>query len=424
VGRGIGALFAAKLPTWVRMAALLLIGFLIFESANYIPVWVEGILGVKIKIEPLLECMVAGFTVTNFTQFRKPFEDLLHDISPWVYVAFFTLTGVGLKLDILVNTIGIAAILFGVRLVAIVIGTYIGGTLAGEPREFRRFAGLGLITQAGIALGLARETAVFFPDTLGGEFSTMIISVVVLNEIFGPMLLKYSLRQVGEAQMPDGSSGEQRRLLILGVEPQSIALARQMTAKGWQVVVADTDPQRVEALAAEDIDERVIPEINQEVIIELIKGERDALVAMMDDDDANMRACMIAQDEGGLRSLVVRLRDVTRREDFVNMGVQVIDPSLAMVHLLEQSVNAPEAVKLLLQQDPDHQVAQITVTDKAIGGLQLRDLRLPGDVLILEISRNGQVIVPHGFSELRMSDKVTLIGSIDSLTEVTLKLGY
>ncbi len=423
VGRGIALLLSTPMHIAAKTAALLLLGYLLFESANYVPTCVENLIGVKIKIEPLLMSMVAGFTVTNFTRYRKPFEDLLHDISPWIYVAFFTLTGVGLKLDVLISTIGIAAILFGVRMISIVIGTYLGGIIAGEPQDFRRYAGLGLITQAGIALGLARETAVFFPDTLGGEFATLIISVVVLNEIVGPMLLKYALRQVGEAQIPGEGKGEPRNVLILGVEPQSIALARQMSARGWRVIVADTNAERVERLAAEDVDERVIPHISKDTLQGMIKTEKCALVAMLDDDSANMHALALAKEEFGLESLVVRLRDVSLRDQFTDIGARVIDPASAMVHLLDQSVNAPEAVNLLLHQDPDHDIAQIEVNEKAVDGLPLRDLRLPGDVLILEIVRDGHAIVPHGFSILRLRDEITVIGSPPSLAEVSLKLG-
>ncbi|MCA9882756.1 MAG: cation:proton antiporter [Anaerolineae bacterium] len=422
IGRVIAAMLSASLTKIMKAVLLLALGYLLFESANHVPGWIYDAIGVKIKIEPLLMSMVAGFTVTNFTRFRQPFEDLLHDISPAVYVAFFALTGIGLKLDILISTIGIAAILFGVRMVAIIIGTYVGGLIAGEPQNFRRYAGLGLITQAGIALGLARETAVFFPDTLGSDFATLIIAVIVLNEVFGPMLLKYALRQVGEAYVPESSRGEPRRLLILGIEPQSMTLARQMASRGWQVVVADTDAERVEALAAEDVDERAIPHIDRQTLSPLLKNEHDALVVLMDDDDASLRACMLARDEFGVTNLVVRLRDVARWDEFIEAGIRVIDPASAIVYLLEQSINAPEVVDLLLHQDPDHDVSQIEITEKSIDNLPLRDLRLPTDVLILEIMRDGQTIVPHGFSSVRLGDKVTVIGSPNSLTKVMLKL--
>ena len=345
---------------------------------------------------------------------------MVHHI--YVYVAVFALTGVALKLDILIATIGIASILFLTRMVAIIIGTYVGGTIAGEPDSFRKWAGLGLVTQAGIALGLARETAVAFPDTLGGDFSTMIIAVVVLNEVFGPLFLKYALRKVGEARVPD--SERNRQLVILGVEPQSIALARQMNLDGWNVILADTSKERIEQLRPDDIDERHIEDISTESLGNLIKGSSSALVTMLDDDKENYRACQLASEEFDIESMVVRLRDLSLREKFLDLGVRVLDPASAMVSLLNQYLRAPEAVNLLLHQNPDHDVMQVRVTEKAIDGLQLRDLRLPSDVLILEILRNDEVIVPHGFSNLKIADEVTIVGSPDSLTEVTLKLGY
>ena len=52
-------------------------------------------------MEPLLIALIAGFFVTNFTAQREQFDELLHAIGPLVYVAFFTITGLSLKLDVL-----------------------------------------------------------------------------------------------------------------------------------------------------------------------------------------------------------------------------------------------------------------------------------------------------------------------------------
>ena len=368
-------------------------------------------------------CLVAGFTVTNFTRQHKPFEELLQLLSPLVYVAFFTLTGVGLKLDVFVSTLGIALVLFAVRAVSILIGTSIGGTLANEPTRFRQYAALGLITQAGIAFGLTRETVNLFPDTLGGEFATLIISVILLNEIFGPIFLRFALFRMGEAFVPPGSqSAEPRRLLVLGIEPQSISLARQMAARGWRVTLADTDAERVVSVTDKSLDTRHMATLNEATLAEILQTPRDALVAMLDNDAINRQVCQVAIDALGIQAVVVRLRDVRLREAFTQLGARVIDPSSAVVHLLQQSIEAPEAVDLLLQQNPDHEITQITITESSLFGLSLRDLRLPSDVLILEIIRDGSSIVPHGFSVLRADDKLTVIGSPTSLADVSTRL--
>jgi Trk K+ transport system NAD-binding subunit len=54
----------------------------------------------------------------------------------------------------------------------------------------------------------------------------------------------------------------------------------------------------------------------------------------------------------------------------------------------------------------------------------LRDLRLPPDVLFLEITRNGHAIVPNGHTHLHLKDDVTLLGQPDSLDELTRRIGF
>jgi len=43
--------------------------------------------------------------------------------------------------------------------------------------------------------------------------------------------------------------------------------------------------------------------------------------------------------------------------------------------------------------------------------------------LLLEISRDGQGIVPHGYTRLRLGDELTIVGKPDSLREVSLRIG-
>ncbi len=54
----------------------------------------------------------------------------------------------------------------------------------------------------------------------------------------------------------------------------------------------------------------------------------------------------------------------------------------------------------------------------------VRELRLPEDVLLMDVNRNGHSLVPHGYTTLHTGDEVTLLGQPESLEAVTLRLGY
>ncbi|PJF33795.1 MAG: potassium transporter TrkA, partial [Phototrophicales bacterium] len=164
---------------------------------------------------------------------------------------------------------------------------------------------MGLITQAGIALGLAREVAAEFP-TLGDSFSTMVVSVVVLNEIFGPLFLKHVLRRVDESHEPaEHASDVDRDVVIFGVEGQSVTLSRQLHLSGWNVTLADNKEYLTEREKDEPLSYSLFDETKLETIKELITPQTDAVVAMMDNDHINFEICQVAYEDYGISRIVV-----------------------------------------------------------------------------------------------------------------------
>ncbi len=422
VGQLLKGVLGRRWPRLVKAALVLALGFGVYELAAWVKAASAARFGVEVYIEPLLIAMIAGFLVTNFSRFRDEFEQILHDVGPAVYVAFFTITGLALKLDLLWATLPVAAALFLVRLVGIGLGAALGATLAGEPGPVRRLGWMAFVTQAGIALGLAREVGVQFPD-LGSAFATLIISVVVLNEVFGPVFLKAVLKRVGEAHVSDAEPDDDAHgVLILGVEGQSVALARALGRRGWTVVLADPDAEHIERLAAEDLDERHVPAVDEAVLDGLLTDETVAVVALLPDDGLNLRALRYASERWGVERLIVRPHRREHLGRFDELGAFVIDPATAIVTLLQQAVRAPQSAALLLHRAPGRSVVQVRVSNPDLEGVPLRDLRLPLDVLVLEVGRGGSAVVPSGHTVLHHGDDLTLVAKSDSLDEARLVL--
>jgi Trk K+ transport system NAD-binding subunit len=66
-------------------------------------------------------------------------------------------------------------------------------------------------------------------------------------------------------------------------------------------------------------------------------------------------------------------------------------------------------------------VIDIEVRNPDIHGLTLRELRLPLAVLVLSVSRGNRTIISHGYTRLRLGDKVTMVGSAEKLEDVILR---
>ncbi len=429
LGRLIGIIikwfFKFKMNKHLKVSILIALGYGVYVFAAWLGEFTaqEHILGHRFYVEPLLICILGSYYVTNYSTSRPEFTELLHETGPVIYVVFFTLTGASLALDVLVEVFGIAVIFFFVRLIGMIIAGYVGGTLAGDPWKFRHLNWMPYVTQAGVGLGLATLIKHTFPE-FGVEFETIIVGVIVINQVVGPPLFKYALHKVEEthekAETPafDGHNDA----IIFGFEPMSLALARQLKNHGWGVkIAAMRKAEEIESV--EDIEIVFMDSISMECLNKLEPEHADNMVLMLSDRE-NLQWCELIYEQVGTKEVVVRASgDRYYAKKFNELDALVVDPASAMVNLMDHFVRSPNATSILLGMETDQDAIDIEIMDPTIQGLALRDLRLPSDILILSISRNGQMMITHGYTRLRVGDIVTILGSPESIDKVELMFG-
>ena len=115
-----------------------------------------------------------------------------------VYILFFAAAGANLHLDVLLVVGGPAVLFVVVRGVGLLSGAALGARLAEAPPLVRRYAGFGLLPQAGLALALSMLFAKTFPE-FGAEAAALTLGVVAINELVAPALYRYALVKSGEA---------------------------------------------------------------------------------------------------------------------------------------------------------------------------------------------------------------------------------
>jgi len=416
LGKVLGFILSLRTRWFVKAGMILLTGYSIYVLSHFVREWSQ------IYLEPLLICIIGSFVVTNYSKYRDEFRKIIYDTGPAVYVAFFTLTGVSMSLDILIKMWSIALILFAVRVVAMMIGAFIGGMLAGDPRHYNQIGWMSYVTQAGVGLGLATQVGGEFSGW-GAEFTTVIIAVIVLSQLAGPPLFKWAINQVGEGHSR-GSTPElegPRHAIIFGLEGQSLALARQLQKHDWQVKIASRK-KKIDVEETSDVDIHHISGLNPEQLKTLDAGKAEAIVTMLSDEE-NYQICEWAYENFGTKDLVVRLHERANFSRFHKLGALIVEPATAMVSLLDHFVRSPLATSLLLGMEQDQDTEDIEVHNPDLHGVALRDVRLPADVIILSVKRGGHMLISHGYTRLRLGDLVTVVGSIESLENVTRRFG-
>ena len=423
VGKILQWILSSRINHTVKIGGILLTGYAVFVISVGIRHFTHDRLPFEVFIEPLLVCMVGSFWLINRTNSRDEFLKALHEVGPLVYVAFFTLTGASLTLDILADLWPIALLLVGVRLGVIFIGSFTGGVLAGDPMTHNRVSWMAYITQAGVGLGLAKEVEGVFP-AWGPAFATLMISTIVVNQIIGPAFFKWALGWVKEAR-PRAKKSEPDQIhsaIIFGSDSQSLALARQLRAHDWEVKVAYGQTEGIKSMASSYFDVQPMPGFSLDELQAFGVGEAGAVVTMLSDEE-NYRICELACEHFETDNLVVRLNDLANYDRFRELGAFTVRPSTAIISLLDHFVRAPSSVSLLLGMEENHDIIDLEISNPNLAGMAVRDLRLPSDALILSVRRAGHIIITHGYTELQIGDWVTVVGSLESLEALELRFG-
>jgi Trk K+ transport system NAD-binding subunit len=282
---------------------------------------------------------------------------------------------------------------------------------------------MGYVTQAGVGLGLAKEVAVEFPGW-GGSFASVMIAVIVLNQIIGPPLMKLALHRAGEAHVRgrhDDHDGP-HKALILGLEDHGLALAHQLERHGWRVKIASRRAdKRSGTMPLDNVSIGEIEELDLTTLRDLGGEEADALVCLMSEEE-NEQICELAYEHFGTDTLIARVENRERADRLHQLGVLILDPSTAVVSLLDHLVRAPNATSFFLGTETGQDIIDYEVRNRDLAGMSLRDLRLPLDSLIISVRRDHRHIISHGFTRLQRGDRVSvLVGSEESARTLELK---
>jgi Kef-type K+ transport system membrane component KefB len=190
-----GALVGGVLTLYLRFVRRELVVFAV------VVVFATAAAAQTLHFELLLSLLVAGFLVENVAPVRaEPLVDMLHLMAVPVFVIFFAMAGADLRLQAFIALWPIVLTVALVRMGLIYAGSTAGARLGRAEPVVIRYAWTGLVSQAGVALGLATIVADRLPR-LGLAMQTVIVGIIAFNESVGPVLFRTGLDRAGEIRV-------------------------------------------------------------------------------------------------------------------------------------------------------------------------------------------------------------------------------
>jgi len=182
-------------------------------------------ISLRFHLSLILTNLVVGFVLVN-TRHQALVHKVaasLQEIMPLLFVLFFCLAGAHLDIADLpkLGVVGTAYVF--ARSAGLVGGARIGAVIGRVENKIKKYVGLGILSQAGVAIGLSLIIQRDFsqlasrpdvasavkelglggqvlcdPAAMGAALITTVTATCIIFEIVGPILTKYALEKAGE----------------------------------------------------------------------------------------------------------------------------------------------------------------------------------------------------------------------------------
>jgi len=161
----------------------------------------------QLHLSLIMTNMIAGLVVGNLVPREvRRLNEVITGFTPPVYILFFAL--VGARLDVrLLPVMGLIGVVYIIaRAAGKFGGAYLGAVISKAPSTIRKYLGLALFSQAGVAIGLAIAASSDFAEAgpVGAEFGNLIINTITATtfvvQLIGPSFTRIAVFAAGEAK--------------------------------------------------------------------------------------------------------------------------------------------------------------------------------------------------------------------------------
>ena len=321
---------------------------------------------------------------------------------------FFIMVGVNFDLPALLSSPK-ALLLVPVLLVVAYLIKLLAALLYRLNFSWRETLSAGVLLSSRLSLIIAAAAIALDLEVINQATNAAIILVAIVTCTLSPVLFNRLL--------PPVAMTARRGVILVGLGELSALLAERLRQAGERVTLVGSDPER-----AQEMRRRKLPVVEGDptdpsVLEEAGAASAAAIVSLTAHSQTDLRTCRLADERFGIPNRVAMVSEPAIADQMSEQGVRVVRPQLASALALEGALHFPAAFDMLANHTDGVEVREGVLVNPRLDGLPLKRIRLPGEVLVLGLRRDGEVVVPHGHTTLRRGDVLMLVGHPDELQQ-------
>jgi len=151
------------------------------------------------QVELLLTLLTAGFVSESISRRGEALRHAMERSAAPIFVIFFALSGAKIDIADVIPVLPFVIPIALVRASSIWAGTRLGARWARAPEPEKKYVWMGLLSQAGVAIGLATIVGEAYGE-MGVHLRTLLFALIAVNETVGPIFFRRALVRSGEAE--------------------------------------------------------------------------------------------------------------------------------------------------------------------------------------------------------------------------------
>lgn len=209
------------------------------------------------------------------------------------------------------------------------------------------------------------------------------------------------------------------KIIIVGCGKIGSTLAEQLSYEEHDLVVIDTNPQKIQELS-ESVDVMGVTGNGSSISVLSDAGIEDAhlLVAVTGSDELNLLCCVVAKKVSKCKTIArVRNPIYNKERNFIrkSLGISmIINPELAAAMEISRLLRFPSAIKLDTFSKGRVELLKFKLLPEfGLSGMSIMQIidKLKSDILICGVEREGNMYIPSGNFVLHDGDLISIVAS-------------
>ena len=222
------------------------------------------------------------------------------------------------------------------------------------------------------------------------------------------------------------------RVCIVGGGKVGYYLAKTLLEHGHTPVLIEDDPAMCRKVA-DSLDLTVVcgdgtfAEVQESAdvahcsaMVAVTGRDEEGLVAVTGRDEDNLIVCQLAKQVFKVKRTVARVNNPKNAAVLKKLGVDIaVSATDNLTHLIEREVETAAIQQLLSLAGGTASLTEVLIPQGfAHAGKTLAELVIPKDAVVISITRDGELIVPRGNTQILVNDKVVVLAKNTAFHEL------